>query len=298
MENISSEVNDVSDSINIEDIIEATIYGLYHDSVFTNDILIKGGQAIRIKENIRQRLSIDIDASVKGAVPDPDIFFMRFKKSLDKQFNKFNLVVIDFERTKRPKKPHPDSPWFWTGWRVTFKLKEKGTKMAIVPDGSATPKIIVDLSEYEYCDDFEVMELKIKGTSEKISTYWYSTAMLVIEKIRAICQQHPDYPLRQTTTTSRARDFYDIANLIEKKIKNQEMPAFRKKCAELIDPIFDAKEVDKEIIKKIFEPNFIAEMSKGWPMVLKTIPTADREEFEVYVDILQDFLNSIRRKNP
>ena len=235
----------MSNSISIESVIEETIYGLYHDGIFTKNILIKGGQAIRIKEKIKQRLSIDLDASVKGAIPDPDIFFIGFKKSLDKQFSKINLTVIDFQKNKRPKKPHPDAPNFWTGWQVTFKLREniksKQKKKAIVPDGSASPEIVVDLSEYEYCDDFESMELKIKSESKKVVTYWYSTEMLVVEKIRAICQQHPDYPLRQTTT-SRARDFYDIANLIKKKIEDKQMPIFRKKCAELVDPIFDAIE--------------------------------------------------------
>ena len=292
MENISSGVNDVSDSISIESVIEQVIYGLYHDGVFTKKILIKGGQAIRIKEGIKQRLSVDIDASVKGAIPEPGSFFVRFKKSLDKQFGKLKLIVIDFKEAKRPKNPHPDAPDFWTGWKVVFKLREKNSRNAIVPDGSGSPKITVDLSEYEYCDDFESMELRIGSTSEKTITYWYSTEMLVVEKIRAICQQHPDYSNRRTAT-SRARDFYDIANLVEKKTKNQEMQGFGEKCAKLVEPIFAAKKVDKKIIKRIFEPEFVAEMSKGWPMVLNTIPSADRQEFEVYVDILQDFVDSI-----
>ena len=285
----------MSGTIHIEEIIERTIYGLYHDGVFTQNILIKGGQAIRIKEGITQRFSIDIDASVKGAISDPGMFFVAFKKSLERQFQKSNLSVIDFKKTKRPKKAHPDAPDFWTGWQVTFKLRDNtgsDKKMAITPDGSGSPKIVVDLSEYEYCDDFEQMELKIKSENLGVISYWYSTEMLVIEKIRAICQQHPDYPFRRTPA-SRARDFYDIANLIRKKIKNQEMPTFRQKCAELIDSIFDAKKVDRALIKKIFEPEFIAKMSTGWPMVLNTIPAAKREDFAVYVDILRDFIASI-----
>ena len=297
MEDVSSGVDAVKESISIDDVIEETIYGLYHDGVFTKDILIKGGQALRIKENIKERLSIDIDASVKGSVSDPDAFFVRFKKSLDRQFEKYNLVVIGFKREKRPKTPHPDAPDFWTGWQVSFKLHEnvklKQSKTAIIPDGSASSKIIVDLSEYEYCGDFETMELKIESEKKKVLTYWYSTEMLIVEKIRAVCQQHPDYSLRRKTT-SRARDFYDMANLIKKKIKDGKISAFRRKCATLVDPIFAAKKVDKEIIKKIFEPKFVAEIGKGWPMVLETIPKRDREEFEVYVDILQDFINSLR----
>ena len=288
-------------SIEIDEIIREILYGLYHDGVFTKDILIKGGQAVRIKEDIKHRFSVDIDASVNGAIPDPSTFFVLFKRSLDKQFIKSNLVVIDFKQVRKPRNPHLDTPAFWTGWLVTFKLlekenqkpdKEKQSRMAIIPDGSASPKITVELSEHEYCGDFKQMKLEIKNEPEKVSTYWYSTEMLVVEKIRAICQQHPDYPHRRKPT-SRARDFYDIANLIEKKIKDKDLSNFKNKCANLIDPIFKAKQVDKKIIKKIFEPKFVAKMKEGWPLVLETTPNRGKHEFEIYVDILEEFVNSI-----
>ena len=139
---------------------------------------------------------------------------------------------------------------------------------------------------------YQAAYLKIRNERKKATVYWYSTEMLVVEKIRAICQQHPNYPHRRKTT-NRARDFYDIANLIEKKIKNQELSNFKNKCAKLIDPIFEAKQVDKKIMKKIFEPEFITTMKEGWLLVLETIPNRKKREFEIYVDILEEFINSI-----
>lgn len=191
---------------NIEEIIKEVIYTLYHEGVFDNKILIKGGQAIRIKENIKHRFSVDIDASVEGEIPDPDIFFVKFKESLDKQFSKLNLAIIDFKRVKKPKNPHPDAPVFWTGWLVTFKLldkenlklsSEEQSRMAIIPDGTVSPKIIVELSEYEFCGDNEVMKLRVDSEKDEATVYYYSTEMLVVEKIRAICQQHQDYQHRK-----------------------------------------------------------------------------------------------------
>ena len=104
-------------SIEIEEIIKEILYGLYHDGVFTKEILIKGGQAIRIKEDIKHRFSVDIDASVSGGIQNPEDFFIRFKRSLDDRFRRFKLAIIDF---KQVKKPHPDAPSFWTGWLVKF----------------------------------------------------------------------------------------------------------------------------------------------------------------------------------
>ena len=164
--------------------------------------------------------------------------------------------------------------------------------MALIPDGQASPQIIVELSEYEYCGNFEKIELSVGRREPKTITYWYSTEMLVVEKIRAICQQHPDYPYRKKPA-NRARDFYDIANLIEKKIKDKQFKNFTTGCAQLIDPIFAAKKVNKKIIKKIFDPTFLAEIEKGWSFVLSTIPAQSGGEFSMYVDILQEFIDLI-----
>ena len=288
-------------SIKIEEVIKEVLYGLYHDGVFNRNILIKGGQAVRIKEDIKHRFSVDIDASVHGEIQNPSDFFVRFKRSLDNRFRHLHLSVIDFKPVKKPKKPRPDAPSFWTGWLVKFKLLEeenltldegRQSILALIPDGQVSPQIIVELSEHEYCGSFEKLALKIENTKQEVNTYWYSTEMLVVEKIRAICQQHPDYPHRRKPS-SRARDFYDIANLIEKKIKDKELESFKKKCVLLIDPIFSAKQVDKKIITKIFEPAFLTEIEKGWEFVLDTIPVNSRGKFSAYVDILQEFIDSM-----
>lgn len=290
-----------NNSFNIEEIIKEVIFTLYHEGVFNNKILIKGGQAIRIKEDIKHRFSVDIDASVEGEISDPDIFFIKFKRSLDKQFSKFNIIIIDFKREKKPKNPHPDAPAFWTGWLVTFKLLDKEneslpfeiqSKMAIIPNGTISPKIIVELSEYEYCGDSEVMKLKIDNERDEATVFCYSTEMLVVEKIRAICQQHPDYPHRKTTA-NRARDYYDIVNLIEKKIKEKKYNEFKEKCTKLIKPIFEAKQVNIELLTKIYDPKFLEKMKSGWGLVLKTTPNEERKDFDIYVDILKDFTHSI-----
>jgi hypothetical protein len=39
--------------------------------------------------------------------------------------------------------------------------------------------------------------------------------MLAVEKLRAICQQMPEYPMRRKTAP-RARDFFDITTLVQR----------------------------------------------------------------------------------
>ena len=58
----------------------------------------------------------------------------------------------------------------------------------------------------EYCGSFET--IKIKSIKVKV----YSKPLLVLEKLRAICQSHPNYKYRNTQS-NRARDFYDIEQI-------------------------------------------------------------------------------------
>jgi hypothetical protein len=73
--------------------------------------------------------------------------------------------------------------------------------------------------------------------------------MIVVEKIRAICQQMPKYRklVKSEHQTARARDFVDIYYLIKKfKIKIDS-----KENIELLKCIFDAKRVPVGLIGKI-----------------------------------------------
>jgi len=70
--------------------------------------------------------------------------------------------------------------------------------------------------------------------------------MIAIEKLRAICQQMPDYPLRRHPT-ARARDFYDIHLIAATSGMDFSTPA----NLELTRQIFAAKEVPLEFLGRI-----------------------------------------------
>jgi len=135
---------------------------------------------------------------------------------------------------------------------ASFKVMEKekhkalkGTKEALRRDslviGPGSQRVFtIDLSKYEYVDGKIEMELN------DYAIYVYSPAMMAIEKLRAICQQMPEYAL-QRHPSARARDFYDIhliVSLTSANLNSQE-------SLELVRHIFAAKEVPLMLLGRI-----------------------------------------------
>jgi predicted nucleotidyltransferase component of viral defense system len=180
----------------IEEIVRVCLMAIFKNDLFNETLYLKGGQAIRLKENIKTRFSADIDFSIEDHIEDPDDFESKLSHVLSEDFYEHDLDLFDFEMTKRPKVKADGIPDFWSGWQISFKLIqvekknyeiEKKRREAIVPKGAPSSKIVFDISEYEYCESIEKM------TVDSIEVKTYSRVLLVLEKLRAICQQHPDY---------------------------------------------------------------------------------------------------------
>lgn len=110
--------------------------------------------------------------------------------------------------------------------------------------------------------------------------------MIVFEKIRAICQQMPEYAqvVNSPSQSARARDFFDIYTILE-HFKGID---FRTKGnADLLKNIFAAKRVPLNLIGKIKDykeyhrPDFVS--------VKDTVqPSFDLREFDYYFDYVVD----------
>ena len=111
--------------------------------------------------------------------------------------------------------------------------------------------------------------------------------MLVLEKLRAICQQHPDYPYRQETK-NRARDFYDIHALtIDTSDK------FIHVCQYHLMEVFSAKEVPLSILKALWkDDNFIDEFRRGFEQVRDTV-SGKLDGFDVYLEHIRFLVQDI-----
>ncbi|MCG4734300.1 nucleotidyl transferase AbiEii/AbiGii toxin family protein, partial [Casaltella massiliensis] len=105
-------------------------------------------------------------------------------------------------------------------------------------------KIKIDLSFEEYT------EPRIEAQLNEYTIYLYSPLMIVYEKIRASCQQLPEYKLSSEKT--RARDLYDIYTMLtHKKQMDLKEEVFNKENFYIIKKMFELKNVDFSLMLKL-----------------------------------------------
>ena len=123
----------------------------------------------------------------------------------------------------------------------------------------------IEISKYEYCIP------KQKHEIDAYTIYVYTPEMIVIEKLRAICQQMTEYAeiVTSPSRSARARDFYDIYILM----KQFKIDLTAHQNIELIKKIFNAKRVPVTLIKNIADyreyhrPDFEAVKSTVKPKI-------------------------------
>ena len=101
---------------------------------------------------------------------------------------------------------------------------------------------------------------------------------MALEKLRAICQQMPEYEQR-SYSTPRARDFLDIYTIVtagQTRIVSIEN-------AELLKNIFAAKDVPISLLNKV--KDFREFHRPDWDAVRQTT-SEDLDEFDFYFDFV------------
>jgi hypothetical protein len=132
----------------------------------------------------------------------------------------------------------------------------------------------VQISRFESCEG------KVKREIEDHTIYVYTPQMLVIEKLRALCQQMPEYPHRGHPAP-RARDFYDIYEVLQKLILAEDLKT--PESVQLARAIFGAKQVPLALLSRIRETRDFH--SPDWPSVDQSI-LGRRYPFDVYFDFV------------
>jgi hypothetical protein len=102
--------------------------------------------------------------------------------------------------------------------------------------------------------------------------------MIVIEKLRAICQQMSEYPQRRYST-ARARDFYDIYSTVNAA----HIDLSTAENLELVRHIFAAKSVPLFLLAKI--EDYREFHRQDWASVELTA-AGKLEDFDSYVDFV------------
>ncbi len=259
------------------------VVALFSDDVLVEQLVLKGGNALELAHHVITRGSIDIDLSIPSEFSDLANTERRIFHALQTHFSRVGFVVFDEMFQAVPQHTGEDSRPWWGGYKVTFKLidEARATELAtdlqkmrvqaqtVDPRQGRTFK--VEISKCEYCEG--KTQAEVDGTT----IYVYTEEMCVIEKLRAICQQMPEY--KRTHPTPRARDFYDIYTTIANRAIDLSLP----ENLEIIRSVFKAKHVPLSLLPKI--PKVRDFHSEDWHAVRDSV-MGDVFEFDFYFDFV------------
>lgn len=232
-----------------------TVKAIFSDDRLMEILTLKGGNAMQLLD-LTNRASQDLDFSIRQGIKiSEEIEGALFKRSLERIFQEHELTVIDFKFTNKPKKTNKTLPPYWGGYYIEFKIiendiyykyKDNGQKlstMAISMEDNKK-KVEIDISLEEYT------EPRIPLILDEYTIYLYSPLMIIYEKIRALCQQLPEYELASKEKT-RARDLYDIYSAIMKSGYDFREEILDEKNLYILKEMFTAKDVPYELMLKI-----------------------------------------------
>jgi len=273
----------------LEQIKKYAIIAMFSDDDLMDMLVLKGGNVLDLIYGVSARSSIDIDLSMENEFDEKniDIIKAKIKKVLEDTFQEAGYVVFDIKFVETPQNITPDLKDFWGGYEIEFKVIEKNKypdlkndieslrRNALVVGPKNRKKFFIQISKFEFCE--QKQEYDIEG----YRIYLYSPEMIVFEKIRAICQQMPEYRklVKSSHQTARARDFIDIYYLLKKyKIKIDS-----KENINLLKRIFDAKRVALELIGKI--DNYKEFHRQDFDAVKDTVKAGIKlKDFDFYFD--------------
>ncbi len=268
--------------MDIKRVIEESILAIFSNDELSHQLVLKGGGALHFLEGRDDRLSTDLDFSIRQTISDPEGIFKKIEKALTRQFKTLKYDVIDFKYQAKPKKAEKSPVWY-RGWLCQFKLSlpkhqedspASRSRAALIPTGSNSSNIEIEISEHEYCD--ATRKKRVSG----ITVEGYTKEALVLEKMRAICQQHPSYPY-SNHIKNRARDFVDIYHLTSNFDE-----AFLETCRRHIKQIFEIKHVPIELLSSYWDEEFIDTQRRGFAEVVDSLKRK-AYDFNVYLEHLR-----------
>lgn len=215
----------------------------------------------------------------------PDIE-RRIKGQLGVTFGESGFEVFDVTFAERPRNLREDLRDFWGGYVVEFKVSEKGAvssgqnlsarrRQSVPIDTRHRKKMRVEISRFEICNPRETR--KVQGFTVNVC----APSLIVVEKLRAICQQMPAYREEVVThsPTPRAKDFFDIYTVIDA----YELSLTTPENKTLIREVFAAKRVPLELLDAITESRGFHRA--GFASVKDTVKTGyELKDFDFYFD--------------
>jgi predicted nucleotidyltransferase component of viral defense system len=279
-------------SLDFQAVRRIAITALFSDDMLFEKIVLKGGNALNLVLGLSDRTSLDLDFSIENDFDDVDDVRNRTSAALDRRFGAAGYVVFDFKFEPKPAQRREGTSPRWGGYMISFKLMdhEKYASLANNFDAIRRDSLVVgpnqqrvftvDLSKCEY------VKGKRRVDMDDYAIYVYSAEMIAVEKLRAICQQMPEYELNRTPSP-RARDFFDVHLIVSKT--GVELTS--EQNLELTRQVFAAKEVSLQLLKKIRD--FREFHRPDWESV-RTSTKAPLQEYDFYFDFVASIADSMK----
>ena len=258
------------------------IGALFSDEALFERLVLKGGNALELVHRVISRGSVDVDLSIKDEFLDLAVTESRIFRALRQEFERIGYRVFDEHFEVIPPPSVKDDPW-WGGYAIEFKLIDQARAKALdwnlekmriqseTIDAWQGRKFKVQISKHEYCEG------KVSAEVDGRTIYVYTEEMCAIEKLRAICQQMPEYGRKNRV--ARARDFYDVYQTVTQRGIDLALP----ENLELFRQIFDAKRVPLKLLALIDGTYDFHE--SDWAAVAAVAP-GEVHDFRFYFDFV------------
>lgn len=272
------------------------ILAVYSDELLAERLVLKGGNALEIGHGLLARSSLDVDFSIAGAFTDASEASARLFAALRGRFGLHGMIVFDGRFSEIPPDPSRNATPWWGGYRAEFKLlgQDRESVLRSAPSVASRSALTVgpgqarvfciDISKSEYCDG------KMARDLDGLTVWVYSPAMLVVEKLRAICQQMPSYEALHNKRP-RGRDFYDIRTIVTRLGVDLATSESRDVCR----AVFAAKRVPLDLLSGLEEEQVREYHRADWGRVQATV----RDGLDTNYDTCFDFVcREARRLQP
>lgn len=257
---------------------------------------LKGGNALNYIYNLNQRSSIDIDISMENSFEKLEMKLKEVENiltnSFKRTFKENGLKAFDIILEKKPHEMSLDKEEFWGGYKLSFKVLEyerwlelkdqedkdiNDMRRQAIPFNKDFKRVFtVDISRHEY---FKDKQLKIL---DDYYIYVYSPRMIVLEKLRAICQQTKEYAeiIETHKPRGRAQDFFDIYIILE---NFSEIDLSSQKSLEELKETFSIKKVPLSIMDRL--ENYREFHRDSFTAVQDTVFNSDQlKSYDFYFD--------------
>lgn len=252
------------------EIRKLAIVAMFADDVLLKRLALKGGNALDIVLGLGGRVSKDVDFSIQGDFEDLEDTKRRAEAAIRDRFAAAGYEVFDFQFEQKPVRRRPNMPVEWGGYDIMFKVIKKERLAEVDPHrperkftlaedvGPGSEKTLtIQISHHEYTTGSVTRDL------DHHRVVVYTPAMIAAEKLRAICQQMPEYKM-YSNPAPRSGDFYDIQRICEVGGVKLNTPENR----ELLAHMFEAKLVPLELLDRIDGHRDFHE--QNWPEVMST----------------------------